>query len=762
MALYVDTTPQSRQISPGGMFRACSIFTSDEVIPNSTKIHVDIALFLDTGEPTIPVLEPRWECEFPTSNGTTVEMSFVGLVSKYKNLQVRLTRQINTTYLVEFEFLAIADTGDYLFAHEWASDILLKESANGGSNNIYNNGSKNIFIRSSVIFDEIITAEALIPCTATKWNSDGEYGLTHTLYVDGTEVNGYIYNKDLRVVLFGGPNMYTSRYFAGIMKVSGANTSDPHYEATKLQYGLIGSTIETAEFFTPNVIDFDKLQNGKGLIEYAGTYTEGEFTIDSTYFEPGQQYVIFWVYKQFDTWYSRKSEVISQIIPGPVPIKPDITCSIIVDNNETHATCCVRNAAPCVNYEFKSVLDYSDYNTQLGTAGLPGTFFDYFVRCDIKYNTTNDYTTAKNISELNPTYVYNNTGGSTWTRGVQMMIPDSFAGGSLYLFFDWIFNINGNTDHCIFPMTIHVVDYDDADFTLFSPSSLPDGYCYEDGKQLALSIVEPSVDHVNLYYLTANGKILEDQSPLILPTTGGGNFGFTVDYTQLDENQEYCIKVVGYKDNTITGTCACETMEFNAVADCGGKFVTWEFDIPGWANVDMDFINITYLDAFGIIKQYIVNGSTSGNFQTPIKGWFRFEVVRTDGCHYTTSFDNGDGLIRKEVPFSFGKCQEEKVEFDLCDAVTEETETTPCTNFPQISIACSSLGVATPTWSGEGTTTSSVKQYSFDGSTWSTYTAPLASQKVFFRWTLTYNVGATGCGDKVVYSHADCTICEQA
>lgn len=81
-------------------------------------------------------------------------------------------------------------------------------------------------------------------------------------------------------------------------------------------------TIQTAEFFTPNVIDFDKLQNGKGLIEYAGTYTEGEFTIDSTYFEPGQQYVIFWVYKQFDTWYSRKSEVISQIIPGPVPIKP--------------------------------------------------------------------------------------------------------------------------------------------------------------------------------------------------------------------------------------------------------------------------------------------------------------------------------------------------------------------------------------------------------------------------------------------------------
>ncbi|MBK8643817.1 MAG: hypothetical protein IPN15_16930 [Saprospiraceae bacterium] len=41
------------------------------------------------------------------------------------------------------------------------------------------------------------------------------------------------------------------------------------------------------------MIDFDKLQNGKGLIEYAGTYTEGEFTIDSTYFEPGQQYVIF-------------------------------------------------------------------------------------------------------------------------------------------------------------------------------------------------------------------------------------------------------------------------------------------------------------------------------------------------------------------------------------------------------------------------------------------------------------------------------------
>lgn len=99
---------------------------------------------------------------------------------------------------------------------------------------------------------------------------------------------------------------------------------------------------------------------------------------------------------------------------------------------------------------------------------FPGTFFDYFVRCDIKYNTSNDYTTAKNISELNPTYVYNNTGGSTWTRGVQMMIPDSFAGLFFIFVFHWIFNINGNTDHCIFPMTIHVVDYDDADFTFIS------------------------------------------------------------------------------------------------------------------------------------------------------------------------------------------------------------------------------------------------------------------------------------------------------
>jgi hypothetical protein len=198
MALYVDTTPQSRQISPGGMFRACAIFTSDEIIPNSTKIHVDIALFLDTGEPTIPVLEPRWEAEFPTSNGTTVDMSFVGLVSKYKNLQVKLTRQLNTTYLVEFEFLAIADTGDYLFAHEWASDIMLRESANGGSNNIYASGSKNIFIRSSVLFDEIVTAESLIPCTATRWNSDGEYGLTPTLYVDGTEVKRIYLQQGLK------------------------------------------------------------------------------------------------------------------------------------------------------------------------------------------------------------------------------------------------------------------------------------------------------------------------------------------------------------------------------------------------------------------------------------------------------------------------------------------------------------------------------------------------------------------------------------
>lgn len=68
---------------------------------------------------------------------------------------------------------------------------------------------------------------------------------------------------------------------------------------------------------------------------------------------------------------------------------------------------------------------------------------------------------------------------------------------------------------------------------------------------------------------------------MILPTTGGGKFGFTVDYTELEENQEYCIKLVAYKDNTITGSCPMRAMEFNAVADCGGKFVTWEFDIPG-------------------------------------------------------------------------------------------------------------------------------------------------------------------------------------
>lgn len=760
MPLVLDNTLYTLQFAQGQILKSCGIITRDpDPIPADTKINLDIALFVDgDGNGSEIVSTPMWQCTWPGSDGTVVDMNFLGAQAKYKNLKVQLKRISDQTFYIDHEFIALQDTHDYITSYPYSGanpPPILVESVENDPGNLYATGASNILLKVSLELSEVETIEIRIPVTANRFNNGT---LTATLKIGDAEVDSYIIGKDLKVLLNSDNNLISSHFYGGIMRVNDIAGIEPFYTESRLQYATIGNSITDAEKIGSILLSKDKLKNPLSIVSYNDIGSEGGFTVDASYFVSGESYVIIWVYNHKGVWYSGKTPIINELALLSDPIPPLIECLIKI-NGVNQATCCIAGAKTEFDYECIQTFKGGDFATKLNALGInPNTYHGYLKDCTVLFSIEDDINKPYSIPLTSPLELIKGTPDAT--ANIKFKIPNVLAGKKLTAFVSWILEINGIEDHHIFRISFDINEPKNTDIGFGIDPTLPDYYCSEDENGLVTFVVTDLVGKTLSVKLIESDQVLDlefNDTTDIIKIQGDT---FTVDIGALKDNVEYCVLMRVLSNSvTIETSCPCDSIFFSAtLLTKTPPSNKWKFELTGTSYANIKYIEITSLNKGTTYKFDDFSNAANLVFDTLSNDAFSFKVAFKNGCIYNSYFPDNVKVGRESNYYYFQIRATSQItnKWALCDFKNNPIPVTPlCTANPAITYTCDGVNAAVPSFVGDGGMTHVSKQYSYQGLIWSNYTVPLANPKVFFRWKLT----GANCPDTYVYQYANCSKC---
>lgn len=697
----------------------CCRFKSDLPL-TGLRLYVNPGVFVDSINYD-PDASKGYTLLYPSAAGTYA-MPLQGISSIYNNLSATLTVISSTEFVIEYCFVVGRVVG-YLdnYTYDSYNQLFLPVI-----------GSYYLDIKITVVSaDKLISSNCFKEVKVNNIKECDNYYLS----INGKSVNGWQQGSDLEIdfTLFDG--VYDDIFYAGIIRVDNATNSQRFIEDLKLNYSNIGNLSGTG---TP-LIPYQAFADGRVIWQNSTGFSNGKVKIDKDYFEEGGEYRVYFVVKNFCEWQSCYTAIIEEEIVNTCPILDFEFTPIVLNlqNGVTYDKEAYININPCKVLDAGIKIDKTIFDAELLSKGYNIATFDNSFT-GIKVYATNSLAPNAAKEILNGS-LYSYVTGNTDVRTYGFRIPDEWAGKTKYLFFEYDFSIEGNDYEIIIPIQFNVNNYSN-DITL--SSALQEYYCFENPQDVEICFNNAN-DTQNFYIgLVKNGELdsyFNAGITLDGPTFDGNKGCITVPYVNLEEDAEYCIKVMGEEDLVCDDVCPCDYIDIKWETEYkDGKRVTSLYSLLAFPAIDI--LNFKITDATGY--EYFSNSAGSAFILLAIDGnedqyYLNFDVTLKNGCiyHVEQNVYNPD----------YGD-----IKLWLCnDGTPPGTLAVPCEKDPILETVCISNQWDSMVGADGGTVLA--HEYSFDYINWIPYTSPVpfgANELIYIKYIIDYGLP---CGEVTLF-----------
>lgn len=702
----------------------CCRYKSDTQL-TGFRIYMNPATFTNIIDGS-PNASSGYSLVYPSTAGT-YDMTFSGIGSMYENLTAKLTVINAYEFVIEFCFIVGRSTG-YL---------------NPYSYNSYNQ----IFapISGTTYFDmkvTVVSADKLVVANCYKevFVSPIELCNDSRLLIDGAQVNGWQEGKDLEIEFAIFDGIIDDIYHAVIIRVDSATDNQSFIEDLELNYALASNT---ANQITTN-LPFAAIIDSRVIWQESTGFYTGKIKIDKDYFTGGGSYIVYFVYKDDCKFKSCYTNIITEEIINTCPILdfPFITNLTDFDHTINYSKESYLNILPCKNVELSITIDKALFKAELVSKGFNVATFESSL-IDFSVYATSNLSVNATQEVIQDATVQDYTSGTNDIRLVRFEIPISWAGKTKYVFFKYTFNIEGNPYTIVIPTQFTVANFDN-DIAIISTH--PEYYCFEEPENVEFCFSNPDAAHLfNVVLLQGDDRLnVNDYGVVKDGATFDNNDGcVTVDYTELAEDTEYCLKIQGEKSIPCPLTCPCDYLTMNWERNKQTRTITVTASFPFTAS---DVVNWKISDAFNrtYFDECCFNNLT---FQIPYSLFaerylISHDITMADGCIYHVEYR----IWNHEEEITGGSTK-----VWLCNNGTPPgIEAMPCVKDPVLDSTCNIAGYWESNVGTDGGTIVSY-EYSHDLITWANYTVPVnfgTEERIYFKLVIDYGLP---CGIVTLY-----------
>ncbi|HRH83583.1 MAG TPA: collagen-like protein [Bacteroidia bacterium] len=750
MIKAVNQSTEVRTVPQGTINHVCSQFQSVQPL-TGLKLIVDIALWTELGDSG--KTSPGWELYYPFSPGF-YPMNLIGVGDQKKNQYVELQVISDTEFLINTQYVALADTSEGININP-VDNLALFTTKSVGVNpqNVYDN-TKVLSVKATVVRPanlDVAVSKHFYKNTA--WKDDADFSLYVDYYTVGAKkVDGWIASKDLYVDLSVFGINVCSEWYGGIIRTNHDN-SQAYWNDLRLQYAKLGETpvAAWADF------EYNKITSSKGfnVSPYSGQAV-GQFKIDTSYFVGGEQYQLFFIWQDVEGWHSYLTQPFGEIDGGNcLPIFPDSSQSVIynVDNYDLAVTpnktnySCVNSLAPCQRFGVELNIDTASIDAELLASGYSYNFSQIYSGVgNGKLYSISIYATdtmelhSPSILDID---VIEAVATGNWKVQGFDTIPETWEGSVKYIYIVIKLSLPEGDLELIYPYSLGIKAFTD-DLTLVS--ELPITICNDETSLTACVEGAPNGTPFKVRY---NGEDIDDIGLGSADTEfAAGQACINIDLTQIKDGEDICLCVYSQEaavDNP-SEECSCGDLKINVNREV--KPIGYDYTIEiDWSDIEAVLGNVYEWRIIGANFQYTNIGEITGvgsgitvnkykmagrwcspSFQDHI--CFTFTLLLTNGCTYTVFFYPPEagypGSIDVITPLSGDYY------YNICGV--PETTSIPCSFAPWIEVVCDFVS-ATSTVNDDGGNVLS-HEYSYDLSTWNPVVAPVGfsgNDNIYFR-----------------------------
>jgi hypothetical protein len=740
----------------GGIYRESIVYTCSEDIPASGIVRISPALF-DALHVSKQVDNTDYFWYFVWTSTPGEYTATPNFPTKYKNIIIKVKVYTARIFEIKMEWLAIADTGKYLYAYPYQPlQLWLNPSVNKSPINVYNTSGMSLGIRVTIknnpATDDGSHVEISQNDSAVQGESwtiinypaiDGKYFME----VDGLPANGFVDGKDLTIKLRNFPRYTNSQYMAGIVRIDKlVGVGGQFDDELTMQYAKANNTADEPFELTSAIIDKTYLKDMHGF-RYDQSESIAEFTIDKDYFDPSGQYRVFLITVEECQYKSYLFDVFGESSQWQSPSTQLLVTDVNIDGISLDLDYgnCLYNVPYWINYSATVIISRSDFETDLASKGISGNFDTYFkgAECFISDN-------AQSLGiEVSGQIINSVTNGDNQEITYSFKVPQTWAGLTKYVNIGYKFEYpNGIIDHLIGYISLVIADNADA-IILKSPTGLPDPICSNDAldAEFCFESDEATSSHKFFYDLLKEGIQVE---PDLYIDTSETNFSTDLDacliykFTQVRDNEELCLNMRSWNATADTDQAPCTDFVFSALRTTNGYEIEYEiqFDIPSWDDSDIKNIDAQVTDTLG--NQFWIQaiGKTTGfirilESEYVNSPWLvNVTIVRTDGA--TANFQ-----------FYFALGVNNTITVDTCgDTPSQNCEENPILSATVVynyasppSYAAITNKTITGVFTNPGTTPDSESKYKIINGVESAYTGAFSTgtyNSVALRWVITY------------------------
>jgi hypothetical protein len=639
----------------GHYTKHCVRFTND-IDMSGMKICIDVALFKENTD-GLQKISPAYCFDYPTSFPTNInDVPLTGLPVSYQNYIINVVAIDAFNFDVEVKFFMLADTNNYLFSIPNFDPYVAWTNKGYAAYPTVYDSPKAIIVKATLSNGTSLeVSEAPQYFVAKEWEQT-DYRLYIDHFTNPKSVNGWVSGKDLTIYKDYFGDWITSKVVVGIIRDTSTSNTIEFWKAIRMQTASMAGTYMPIED-----IDFNKIIDGiQAKLISTGQY-QSYFTIKGDYFQPGESYRLFWIYRDGNEWKSALSDSFSEDLQNSCEeIKGDVTYSIQVEGDAPQIGNNISKVAPCQKLKLCAELDQADWNTIINGRGYVGDIYGYLRSIEI-YTTSVFQPNAPKINNYSSDVYLD---GSNYKFCVDFIVPEKTTDEE-FLFIKLNFEFGTEKHEIIFPFRFDIAEY----------SSDPTAPTV--AEQVCSDSVGES-EQFNFTYADATAKMYayKGKDKLVSDVDYTGNDGsVTIDFTKLEEGEKCCIKVVAQKFESIA-SCPCGEILFRR--SNGNR--TIEYDLTPMYTAS------TLLEVFFLRK---VNGnwvnwynstSLTGSFFAPSPSDLYIYIKSVNGC-----------FNYAEIPFELDATNWINIFVCHDETVTIPTTSLPCQKRPKLTNTCAGI-----------------------------------------------------------------------
>lgn len=737
----------------GGIYKECLALSAKDggaayIIPIGTKIYVAPALWDETQISreqlgSSPDFEPVWEFTFVHVAGIYYG-NLINTDVKYKNMRCRIRIFTSSLFLVELEYLALADTHDFLYPYTYQPlQLWTNQSVKGKVPlNVYTTANRTIGMRVSIDSTTWVQTNYFVQGQSWKFVNYPSVDNRYFMEVNGKTANGFILGEDLKVNLRNFPQYTNSQYYAGIFRVDELlGMSMEFYDEIFMQYAKANNTADEPFEFATNTIKRTELKDFHGF-RFDNFESIADFTIDADYFEAGARYRCFLIAIEGCQY---KCYLFDEF--GEAPVHEAIYGDIDIDSVDIDGISlniangsCLYDVPVCSEMVYVAKMNIASYEAALLAAGLGGSWSDYFKEA---FCYISEGVNQLGVNPFPDSVEYEETGGEAIIT-FSFKIPEDWQGDNKIVNFVWVFDYGVNQDYITAYTSIQLHVSDDTDIEL-KGAALPEEICDIDAISQTLCFENPSASHDFFVDLIKDGVQTEDA----LITNQEADFSTAADacldfdFEEAETETEYCLKMRAHNQTTTVTVKPCIDIliEFERQVSGGEVFMALKYDLSPWVDADVAEVVLSIakptseilLQSFDLAQDEKLFPELYFNSKNPFT--LGINVRRTDGHVYYVELDNVTVNETGTI-----------LNIDICGGSSPQY----CTENPILShtlVWNYNAGgqlpnkTITANFLNPGVYISDVRQYRLNGGAWVNYTVPITvapSWKVEFRWEITY------------------------